>query len=54
MPERIVGTILDRRQSKNQQLSGALLNISTARLLLLGRFGRLAHIGGDGGHGRKG
>ena len=33
---------------------GQTLNISTARLLLLGHFGRLAHTGGDGGHGRKG
>jgi hypothetical protein len=28
--------------------------ISTARVLLLGCFGGLAHIGGHGGHGRKG
>jgi prepilin-type N-terminal cleavage/methylation domain-containing protein len=29
-------------------------NTSTARVLLLGCFGGLAHIGGHGGHGRKG
>jgi kynurenine formamidase len=29
-------------------------DISTARVLLLGCFGGLAHIGGHGGHGRKG
>jgi len=30
------------------------INNSTARLLLLGHFGRLVHIGDHGGHGRKG
>ena len=35
-------------------LTARKVNISTARLLLLIRFGRWEHIGGHVGHGRKG
>lgn len=38
----------------DQEYLYCLITISTARLLLLGRFGDLAHSGGNGGHGRKG